>query len=217
VPCYDPRYTFVEKLQTISTKFRLQQGGSPIDFMRHYYDVHNLLKRPEVQEFIGTDAYKEHKDEFDFKAKIWNVPAERMKGGRAHAVPLSDRVVEILQALPRMEGNDHVFPGAKDGKAISNMAMLEKLRGMRSGLTVHGFRSTFRDWAGDRTNYPRDVIEAALAHAIEDETEAAYRRKTAIEKRRRLMADWARYCAQASRPRAEKVVPIGASKSVNAE
>jgi integrase len=149
--------------------------------------------------------------EFDFKAKIWSVPAERMKGGRAHAVPLSDRVVEILQALPRVEGNDHVFPGAKDGKAISNMAMLEKLRGMRPGLTVHGFRSTFRDWAGDRTNYPRDVIEAALAHAIEDEAEAAYRRKTAIEKRRRLMADWARYCAQASRVKTEKVVSIGAS------
>jgi integrase len=92
------------------------------------------------------------------------------------------------------------------------MAMLEKLRGMRPGLTVHGFRSTFRDWAGDRTNYPRDVIEAALAHAIEDETEAAYRLTTAVEKRRRLMADWARYCAQAPTKKGGKVVAIGANQ-----
>jgi integrase len=132
--------------------------------------------------------------EFDLKNKIWNVPPARMKAGAAHSVPLSDRAVELLKALPRINGNDYVFPGAHDGKALNNHGMRKKLRGLRPGLTVHGFRSTFRDWAGDQTNYPRDVIEAALAHTIKNDAEAAYRRGTAVEKRRRLMADWARYC-----------------------
>ena len=146
--------------------------------------------------------------EFDLKAKLWTVPAERMKGGRAHIVPLSEAAVAILQALSRVVGCDYVFPGLRDGKPLSNTAMLMRVRGMRPGLTVHGFRSTFRDWAGDRTNYPRDIIEAALAHAIEDETEAAYRRSTAVDKRRRLMADWARYCAKPP-VKGEKIVAIG--------
>ena len=147
-------------------------------------------------------------DEFDLKGKLWTVPAERMKAGRAHIVPLSDRAIAVLDNLPRVAGCDYVFPGLRDGAPLSNMAMLEKLRGLRPGLTVHGFRSTFRDWAGDRTNYPRDVIEAALAHAIEDETEAAYRRSTAVDKRRRLMTDWARFCAQAPVRKGGKVVAI---------
>jgi integrase len=145
--------------------------------------------------------------EIDLEAKLWTVPGGRMKSGRTHIVPLSDRAVEILEDLPRIEGCDFVFPGAKNGQPLSNMAMLELLRGMRPGLTVHGFRSTFRDWAGDRTNYPRDVTEAALAHTIENETEAAYRRSTAVEKRRHLMADWARYCALPAKD-ADKVIAI---------
>jgi integrase len=134
--------------------------------------------------------------EFDLEAKLWTVPAERTKGGRTHIVPLSDRALEIVRALPEVAGTSFVFPGERDGKPLGDTAMLRKLRRMRPGFVVHGFRSTFRDWAGDRTNYPRDVIEGALAHALEDETEAAYRRSTAVEKRRRLMAEWARYCAQ---------------------
>jgi integrase len=141
-----------------------------------------------------TEVIEAQWSEIDLKAKLWTIPAERMKGARQHVVPLSDRAVAILKAVPRVAGSPHIFPGARDGKPLSNMAMLELLRGMRPGFTVHGFRSTFRDWAGDRTNYPRDLIETALAHAIEDETEAAYRRSTAIEKRRRLMADWAKFC-----------------------
>jgi integrase len=149
--------------------------------------------------------------EYDLDQRVWNVPAERMKAGVAHTVPLSDRAVELLKALPRIKGNDYVFPGAHPGKPLSNMAMLEKIRGLRPGLTVHGFRSTFRDWAGDRTNYARDVIEAALAHTIKNDAEAAYRRSTAVEKRRRLMADWARYCEPKSK--AAGVTPIRASRS----
>jgi integrase len=134
--------------------------------------------------------------EFDFEAKLWTLPGERTKSGRAHIVPLSDRAVEIVRGLPAIVGTDFLFLGTRDDKPLNDKAMLQKMRVLRPGVTVHGFRSTFRDWAGDRTNYPRDIVEASLAHAIEDETEAAYRRSTAVEKRRRLMADWSRYCAQ---------------------
>lgn len=132
--------------------------------------------------------------EIDLEAKVWAIPAERMKAGREHRVPLSQRAVEILKALPR-NGGGFVFAHPKAPGAISNMAMLELLRGMKgNGYTVHGFRSTFRDWCGERTNYPRELIEFALAHKLPDKVEAAYRRDTAVEKRRRLMTEWARYC-----------------------
>jgi integrase len=133
-------------------------------------------------------------EEINFSTKVWTVPEERMKAGRQHEVPLSSRAVEILEAMPR--AGEFVFPSSIAGQPISNMAMLELLKGMNGrGLTVHGFRSSFRDWAGDRTNYARDVIEHALAHRIKDKAEASYRRTSALEKRRRLMEEWARYCA----------------------
>ena len=133
--------------------------------------------------------------EFDLDAGVWTIPAERMKAGKEHEVPLSKRAVELLTELPRERGG-YVFPGAKAKAPLSNMAMLELLRGMNSdGLTVHGFRSTFRDWAGDRTNFAREVIEHALAHRIKDKAEASYRRSAALEKRRKLMEAWAQYCS----------------------
>jgi integrase len=122
------------------------------------------------------------------------VPAERMKRGREHRVPLSDRCVAVLAELPRIRGCAYVFPGAKQGAPLSNMAMLELLRGMRPGLTVHGFRSTFRDWAAEQTSHPSWVAEAALAHVVADKVEAAYRRGELLEKRRVLMVEWAAYC-----------------------
>jgi integrase len=131
--------------------------------------------------------------EFDLGAKLWTIPGERMKAGKEHRVPLSDRVVAILKALPR--DGEFVFPGAKADRPLSNMAMLEIMRGMRGkGSTVHGFRSTFRDWTSEQTAYPHELCEIALAHAVSDKTEAAYRRGDMMEKRRRLMADWATYC-----------------------
>jgi len=143
--------------------------------------------------------------EIDKGAKVWTVPAERMKGGRAHRVPLCERALEILKSLPR-EG-DHVFGGARAGKPLSQMALLMTLRRMgRGGLTVHGFRSTFRDWAAERTSFPREVAEAALAHAIPDKVEAAYRRGDLLERRRQLMEAWSKYCA--SGPGTAAVVPI---------
>ena len=133
--------------------------------------------------------------EIDLKAGVWTVPAERMKGSKEHQVPLSKRALAILESLPREKGG-YVFPGAKAKAPLSNMAMLELLRGMSAnGYSVHGFRSSFRDWAGDRTHYAREVIEHALAHQIKDKAEAAYRRSDALEKRRRLMEEWAKYCS----------------------
>jgi integrase len=125
-------------------------------------------------------------DEIDLKAKTWTVPSSRMKAGREHLVPLSSRAVAILQGFKHRHGK--VFP-------LSNMGMLLLLRRRRSA-TVHGMRSAFRDWAGDRTNFPREVIEFCLAHGINDKSEGAYRRGTAVEKRRRLLSAWADYCAK---------------------
>lgn len=133
--------------------------------------------------------------EFDLKAGIWTIPASRMKAGVEHRVPLSTRALEIIQALREINQSDYVFPGQKEDKPLTNMAMPELLKRMgRTGLTVHGFRSSFRDWASECTNFPRDACEMALAHTIANQAEAAYRRGDLIEKRRNLMEEWARHC-----------------------
>jgi integrase len=134
-------------------------------------------------------------DEIDFAAKVWNVPADRMKAGKLHRVPLSAAALDLLKGLQGASESPYVFPGGRRGKPLSNMAMLVLLRRMgRGDLTAHGFRSTFRDWAGELTSFPREVIEAALAHALESKVEAAYARGDLIEKRRKLMEAWAAYC-----------------------
>lgn len=132
-------------------------------------------------------------DEINLKTKTWTIPAERMKTGVEHRVPLSDRVVEILKALPRRGA--YVFAGAT-GKPLSNMALLQMLRGMKPGLTVHGFRSSFRDWAAERTNFPNHIAEKALAHAIGDKVEKAYRRGELFDKRVKMMRQWADFLAK---------------------
>jgi integrase len=142
--------------------------------------------------------------EIDMAAKLWTVPAERMKAGREHRVPLSAPALAVLRQMAELRpGHDKlafVFPGAIASKPLSAMAMTMTLRRMkRTDVTPHGFRSTFRDWAADQTTMPREVAEAALAHVIGDKVEAAYRRGDLFEKRRRLMDGWAGYCA---RPRA---------------
>lgn len=120
-----------------------------------------------------------------------------MKAGREHRVPLSDRALEIIHGLPREDANEFVFAGARENQALSNMALLMTLRRMgRDDLTTHGFRSTFRDWAAERTGYPNEVVEMALAHGVSNAVEAAYRRGDIFDKRRRLMADWMPFCAE---------------------
>ena len=138
--------------------------------------------------------------EIDLKNRIWTVPAERMKAGKAHRVPLCPRAIAILEASkPERIGADALlFPGSKPEKPQSNMVFLMLLRRMKLGhLTAHGFRATFKTWATERTNFPREVIEAALAHVAGDKIEAAYQRGDVFDKRRRLMTAWAEYCATA--------------------
>ena len=133
--------------------------------------------------------------EIDLDKRLWTVPAERMKAGRDHRVPLSNRAAEILERLAGAKTSKFVFAGQRAGKPLSTMALEMVLRRMKvEGVTVHGFRSAFRDWAGNETHFPRELAEAALAHVIGDKAEQAYRRGDALEKRRKLMDTWAAYC-----------------------
>ena len=139
-------------------------------------------------------------EEIDVARRLWAVPAERMKAGREHRVPLSDRAVEIIAEMKkhRLDGQEFVFPGPKGGP-LSNMALLMTLRRMGyAALTTHGFRSTFRDWAAERSEFPSEVAEMALAHVVGDKVEAAYRRGDLFEKRRQIMEAWSRFCSTSS-------------------
>lgn len=131
--------------------------------------------------------------EFDLNATVWNIPGERMKSGRPHRVPLSPPVLHLLQTVPRFEGTDLVFPGREVAKPLSDMSLNAIMRRMKAGAVPHGFRSTFSDWCAERTAYSAEVREMALAHAIGNDTEAAYRRGDLFDKRRNLMNDWAAF------------------------
>ena len=146
--------------------------------------------------------------EVDLDAGVWTVPASRMKAGREHRVPLSQPAQSLLRSLPRCEGVEYVFPG-KTGKALSNMTMTAVMRRMGREEVPHGFRSTFRDWASERTSYSGEMAEAALAHVIKNAVEAAYRRGDQMEKRSKMMNDWAAFCGTPS-PRKANVVGIRA-------
>jgi len=151
-------------------------------------------------------------DEIDRGGAIWTIPADRMKAGKEHRVPLSKPALAVLKRLHDAAPGAFVFPGNKADKPLSNMAMLMLLERMeRSDLTVHGFRSTFRDWAAERTNFPREVAEHALAHSLPDKVEAAYRRGDLFEKRRHMMDAWARYCAMV--PAAANVVNLRGNRA----
>ncbi len=133
--------------------------------------------------------------EIDLDAKMWVIPAGRMKAGKEHRVPLSETAVELLRALPRFADNNFVFPAPRGGQ-LSDMSLTAVLKRMgRNGVTQHGFRSTFREWAGETTSYQREVIEHALAHQLADKAEAAYQRGTLWPKRVALMDDWTAYCS----------------------
>ncbi len=134
-------------------------------------------------------------EEIDLEGALWNVPASRMKARRDHTVPLPLRAVELLEAMQELRTSEYVFAGQVANKPLSNMALTMLLRRMKVEVTPHGFRSSFRDWAGDATNFQREVAEAALSHVIGDKAEQAYRRGTALDKRRKLMEAWAAFTA----------------------
>lgn len=189
------------EISDFMNSLRAQEGMAPmaLEFA--------ILTATRTNEVIGANW-----DEIDLEASTWAIPAERMKAHREHRAPLAPRALEILREAKkfRTEG-DYVFPGLKMGKPLSNNALLAVLKRMeRADLTAHGFRSTFRDWCSEQTNHPREVAEAALAHVLKDKTEAAYMRGDLFTKRKRLMNDWASYCAQGTNP-SKKVVPIRAN------
>jgi integrase len=147
-------------------------------------------------------------DEINIKNRLWTIPGPRMKSGAPHLVPLSDRVLQIVEGQLGERQSRYVFPGFKDDRPLSTKAMLDVLEELGVDATVHGFRSTFRDWAGDlmATRFPRDVVELALAHTVGTATERAYRRGTALKERAELMNAWAAYCERP--PQADNVISI---------
>jgi integrase len=147
--------------------------------------------------------------EIDFATKTWTIPAHRMKAGREHRIPLSGRAVEILEKLAEAKMGSFVFPGQRRNKPLSPSSMAAVLRQMKiKGATIHGMRSAFRDWAGNETNFHRELAEQALAHSVGDQTEQAYRRSDALERRRQLMMAWASFCE----PKGANVISIVARK-----
>jgi integrase len=147
-------------------------------------------------------------DEINFAERLWTVPGSRMKSGREHRSPLSDKAIAILKEMQTRQRGNFVFAG-RNGKGISKtgMAILLNVTFGHDAATVHGFRSAFRDWCGERTNHPREVCEAALAHVVGDKVEAAYRRSDLLDRRRQLMAEWANYISSPSAD-ASAVIPI---------
>jgi integrase len=171
---------FVSALQTLADLRPAVRGGLELLIL-------TATRTNELREARWTEV--------DLRARTWTIPAARMKADRAHTVPLSDRAIAILeQARARADPSPWIFPGDKPGKPLSNMTLLKAARRVTTTpLTVHGFRSSFRDWSAERTNIPRDVCEAALAHTVRDKTEAAYKRTTLFDKRRELMDLWAQF------------------------
>jgi integrase len=165
------------------------------------------MRWPRTGEVLGAEWH-----EIDLAERVWTVPAERMKAKRDHRVPLSDAAIAVLKRMQAIRRDDLVFPSTRIGRSPSNMVLLMVLRRMGCGdLTAHGFRASFRTWAAERTGFPREVVEAALAHVVGDKVEAAYQRGDMFEKRRRLMDEWSAFCAAPAV--AGDVVPLKAVRS----
>lgn len=217
----------ISNLLPTKTKVRAVRHHAALPYKEIPSFMAELRTRPSISaralEFVILTVMRSDKEtlqarwnEIDIAAGIWTCPAERMKMKKEHRVPLSARAKEVLQSLPRHDqagNNEWLFPGHKGrltGAALSKMLELLK----RDDVTVHGFRSTFRDWAAETTAYPNHVVEMCLAHAIGDAVEAAYRRGDLFEKRCRLMEEWARYCTEAPARAVDNVMalrPIGAA------
>jgi integrase len=193
-----------DEMGTFMVKLRLQEGVSArgLEFQ--------ILTAARTGEVIKATW-----DEIDFGKAVWTVPAERMKVGSEHRVPLSPVALAVLESLKDTALNNFVLPGMRKNTSLSNMAFLKLMERMKvdKGLAVpHGFRSTFRDWASERTAYPREVAEMALAHTVSDKVEAAYRRGDLFDKRRKLMDAWAEYCGGVMGDADGTVVSIGVAQ-----
>ena len=207
----------LDKLLPRPSKVRAVQHHAALPYPEIGAFIQRLRERPgkaaRALEFVILTAARTGEvlgarwSEIDLRAKLWTVPASRMKSGREHRVPLSDAALAVLRQMHCLRQNDRVFPGDRR-ETLSDMALWMLLRAMnRTDLTTHGFRSTFRDWAAERTNFSNELVEMALAHAVPDKVEAAYRRGDLFEKRRKLMDAWASYCARSEVP--GKVLVLG--------
>ncbi len=157
-----------------------------------------MLNAARTMEVLGA-----RRNEIDFDKKVWIIPASRMTMGREHRIPLSPHSMKVIEKLEKLGPEEYLFPGPKPNAPLSSMAMALLLRRMKAEITVHGFRSTFRDWASETTDFSHEICEMALAHTIANEAEAAYRRGDLFKKRQKLMEAWAGYCAS---PKEAKVV-----------
>ena len=203
-----PKVSKIQKVKSHDALPYAQLPGFMVDLRKENGIAPRALEFLILTAARTTEVIEAVWDEIDLEAAVWTIPAERMKAGREHRVPLTPRAVALLQDLPREENNPFVFISPMlSGRPMSNMAMTNVLKRMdrKEGVTVHGFRSTFRDWASEETAYPGPVAEMALAHTIASKVEAAYRRGDLFEKRKPLMADWEAFCAA---PKEGKVVPI---------
>jgi integrase len=192
-----------DEMPEFMTKLRAQEGTAAraLEFL--------ILSVARTGEVIGA-----RKPEFDVTKAVWIVRAERMKAGREHRVPLSKAALALAEEAMQ-DDPEFLFPGRRAKTPISNMAMSMLMRRMGyEDFTVHGFRSTFRDWAAERTSYPREVAEMALAHIVSDETESAYFRSDMIEKRRRLAEEWSKWCSRPAKAAGHNVVSIGSKAAV---
>jgi len=162
-----------------------------------------ILTATRTNETIGAKF-----SEIDIQTATWTIPASRMKSKREHRVPLTEPAIELLRSLPREDGNDFVFVGSTPGRGLNKMVFQRVMQQLKSTATTHGFRSSFRTWAAETTNFPREVCERALAHAVGSKTEQAYERGDALIKRRKLMEAWARHCTTPIAATSKKVVPM---------
>ncbi|MDN6320675.1 MAG: integrase arm-type DNA-binding domain-containing protein [Marinobacter sp.] len=174
-----------------------------------------ILTASRTNEVIGDRAINKQGvlwREIDLSKQVWTIPADKMKGGKVHRVPLTDQAVKVLQSVRQGGANDLIFPGA-GGEIASNNFLTSLMKRMERPYTVHGFRSTFKDWAREFTGYADEVSELALAHVNSDATRAAYARSELLEKRRQLMNDWEKYCYHGKKITNDKVVSIGGGKA----
>lgn len=183
------------KIQKVEHHPAIPVGDMPA-FMRELHTRAGFAER--ALEFLILTAARSGEvrgaswTEIDLTQAIWTIPAGRMKAGAEHRVPLSIEAIKLLKELPRLAGPELLFPGTK-GQVLSDMTMTAVMRRMKAETVPHGFRSTFRDWAGEKTNFPRELAEQALAHTLQNKVEAAYRRGDALEKRRQMMQEWANF------------------------
>lgn len=174
------------KVPAFVAKLRVSKAGEPV---RLAFEL-LILTAARTNELLNAGW-----EEFDLRQKVWTIPAARMKAGREHRVPLTPRMIAILKRAKAISTGELVFEGRSEGKPMSNMVFLMSLRRMKADFTAHGFRSAFRDWASETTNFPREVCEMALAHTIKSKVEAAYRRGDLFDKRRELMNAWTIFAA----------------------